>query len=155
MKLYEVTRKKVNACVKYGSLHFHMKRGEEGVGKGVEYFQYSVKNVNKNRINLRCMHHCQQCKAVATIATNAIVTVPKDPLAKKLNWQLCPSNTTADLTNISNWGKVELGQKHDHICNQGQKWSRNGTTPTHHRREYNGQAVLMKATNFSNNCQRC
>ena len=126
-----------------------MKRGEEGVGKGEEYFEYSIKNVNKNRINLRCIHYSRKCKAVCTITTNAIVTVSKDPDAKKLDWQLCPTNTTSHLTNVSNWGKIELGQKHDHICNQGQMWSRNvGTTPTHHRREYIGQAVQMKAQNL-------
>ena len=126
MKLYKVTQKTVNIGPKTGSLHFHLTNG-------VEYYQYSVKTTNKTSFNLRCMHHKMGCKAIGTIATNAIVTTPVNPLAEKKRWQLCSSNTTAQLTNISNWGKIEL--KHDHICNQGQKWSRNGTTPTHHRRE--------------------
>ena len=107
-ELTAVTQKtRVFGGVKTRSLRFHMT-----IGDG--HFGYTTNKINKRKLNLRCMHRARGCKAVATIATNKIVTVSVLSQAMKKNWRFCPSNATSQLTNNSSWGEITLNG--DHIC---------------------------------------
>lgn len=95
MSLIAVTQKSVKQSLN-GSLHHHVKSAD-----GLNY-QYMTRSVTKNAFLLLCMHKGRGCEAKGTIQTNSIKTTLKKPNDPKGGWRLCPSNTKAELENISN-----------------------------------------------------